>query len=104
MSNDINNLGSVSTLITPNAQTTSPVTSQPGEKLTTAVPTQSSDTLNITSSARLLQDLESRARDLPVVDTERVDQIRLALNNGTQAANPDRITQKLLQFESYMPT
>ena len=103
MSNDINNLGSVSTLITPNTQTPSPVASQPGEQLTTAVPTQSSDTLNITSSARLLQDLEARARELPVVDTERVDQVRQALDNGTQVANPDRITQKLLQFESYLP-
>jgi len=103
MSSDINNLGSVSTLITPNTQTTSPVASQPGDKLSTAVPTQSSDTLNITSSTRLLQDLESRARELPVVDTARVDQVRQALDNGTQAANPDRITQKLLQFESYLP-
>jgi len=103
MSNDISNLGAVSTLITPNTQTTGPVASQPGDKLSTAVPTQSSDTLNITSSARLLQDLESRARELPVVDTARVDQVRQALDNGTQAANPDRITQKLLQYESYLP-
>jgi len=103
MSNEINNMGSVSTLITPHAQTTSPVASQPGEQSSTAVPTQSSDTLNITSSARLLQDLESRARELPVVDTERVDQLRQALDNGTHAANPDKITQKLLQFESYLP-
>lgn len=103
MSNDINNLGSVSTLITPHTQSTSPVASQPGEQLTTAVPTPSSDTLNITSSARLLQDLESRARELPVVDTERVDQVRQALDNGSQTVNPDRITQKLLQYESYLP-
>jgi len=103
MSNDINNLGSVSTLITPNAQTPSPIAGKSGEQLSTAIPTQSADTLNITSSARLLQDLESRARELPVVDTERVDQVRQALDSGTQTTNPDRITQKLLQYESYLP-
>jgi len=103
MSNDINNLGSVNTLITPSTQTPGSKADKTDAQASTAVPTQSADTLNITSSASLLQKLESKARELPVVDSERVDQVRQALNNGTQAANPDRITQKLLQFESYMP-
>ncbi len=103
MSNDINNLGSVSTLITPGTQNASPTGAQTPEKISTAVPTQSADTLKITDSARQLQDLEARAKELPVVDSNRVEQVRQALETGNHTVNPDKVAQKLLQYESYLP-
>ncbi len=59
----------------------------------------SADTLSLTSRASQLQRLEEKLRDLPVVDTQRVQEVQRALATGTFEIRPARIAEKMLNFE-----
>ncbi|WP_455234530.1 flagellar biosynthesis anti-sigma factor FlgM [Thiogranum longum] len=57
------------------------------------------DRVSLTSDARQLQQLESRIASEPVVDNQRVETVRNAVENGTFAVNSERIADKLLSIE-----
>lgn len=58
------------------------------------------DTVSLTDSAALLQKIEAVLADVPVVDTQRVENIRKALANGTYEIDATRVAEKLLSFEN----
>jgi len=57
------------------------------------------DTVSLTNTAKQLHTLEKMVAQLPVVDTQRVEEIKAALDNGSFEIEPSRIAAKLMNFE-----
>lgn len=60
------------------------------------------DTVSLTDTAARLRTLESNLAQLPVVDPQRVDTIRQAIQNGSYEVNPKRIAAKMTGFEQQL--
>ena len=60
------------------------------------------DTIALTESAKLVQHLEEQLKLLPVVDTEKVSQVRENLNSGNYRISSDTIADKFTQYESLL--
>ena len=58
------------------------------------------DSVSLTGSATRIKALEEQVARLPIVDTQKVEEIRNAINNGTFEFNSDRIAEKMIQFEN----
>ena len=58
------------------------------------------DLVTITSSAVYLQAAERRLKDVPVVDQERVERIRDAIQNGEYKIDPSKIADKFIKLET----
>ena len=58
------------------------------------------DTVNFTDTAQRLQSLIDSIAKLPVVDTQRVDSIRSALDNGSFEIDTPQVAVKLINFET----
>ncbi|HET6433637.1 flagellar biosynthesis anti-sigma factor FlgM [Dyella sp.] len=61
----------------------------------------SADRVNLTDSARALQEA-SRAGDSSPIDTAKVERVRQALASGSYQVNPERIADSLLSLEGQM--
>lgn len=70
-------------------------TSQPSDR-----PGVEGDSVSITNTAGMLKHMEATLSSVPVVDQQRVADIKQALSNGTFNVNPDRIAAKMLNLES----
>jgi negative regulator of flagellin synthesis FlgM len=55
--------------------------------------------VQITGTARQLADLEQKVRDLPAVNSERVSQLRSAIEQGTYTVRPEHIANQLMSLE-----
>lgn len=58
-----------------------------------------SDRVSLTGEARQLKELEAELANQPVVDSQRVEAVRSAVENGTFTVNPERIADKLISLE-----
>ena len=58
-----------------------------------------SDTVELTSSAKLLERLEKSLESLPAVDSGRVEEIKTAIENGNYEIDADAIADALIRFE-----
>ena len=58
-----------------------------------------SDRVSLTGEARQLQDLAAQLASEPVVDSQRVEAVRSAVENGSFTVNPDRIAEKMMSLE-----
>lgn len=58
------------------------------------------DSVSLTDTAARLQNLETTIAELPVVDSQRVEDIRSAIANGEYDANPERIAEKMLRLDA----
>ena len=56
--------------------------------------------VSLSQQAQQLQAIEERLRELPEVDSERVNQIKQAIADGSYQTDSSRIADKLLSFES----
>lgn len=54
------------------------------------------DSVDLTDSARQLQDLQAAVAGTPVVDSSRVDALREAIANGSYKVDPQRVADGLL--------
>ena len=79
------------------AEATGSQTPQPAET------SRPADTVKLTDAAQQLNRLESQIREQPVVDAQRVDQVRQAVEDGTYQVDARGVAQKLMQFEAYLP-
>ncbi len=68
-----------------------------------ASPAVTSDTVVITEAAAKFHAIEKSISQQPEVDQARVEALRQAVANGTYQIDPQRIAEKLLQFESMVP-
>lgn len=58
------------------------------------------DKLNLSSQAAQLQALEAEIANLPVVDTQRVQDVQRTLATGAFQIEPAQVADKLLTFET----
>ena len=58
-----------------------------------------SDTVELTSSAQLLERLEKGLAGLPDVDAARVTEVRTAIENGEYTIDADAIADAMIRFE-----
>lgn len=58
------------------------------------------DTVSLTDTATRLQGLENTIASLPVEDSQRVEDIARAIENGSFEIDTGRIAEKMLDFES----
>lgn len=58
------------------------------------------DTVSLTDTASRLRGLENTLANLPVVDTQRVEDIRQAVEQGTFDADYERVADRFMRFES----
>ena len=64
----------------------------------------SSDKLSLTSTAVQLRALEDQIAELPVVNTQRVEEVQRSLATGSFQIDPARVADKMLQFEAGLST
>jgi len=58
-----------------------------------------SDRISLTGEARQLQELETQLASQPVVDSQRVEAVRSAVEISTFTVNPERIAEKMMSLE-----
>ena len=67
------------------------------DKAPTAAST--SDTVNLTNSAKLLERLDKSLASLPAVDAGRVAEIKSAIENGNYEINADAIAEAMIRLD-----
>lgn len=60
----------------------------------------STDTVQLTGTAALLQKLDAQIAAQPVVDMQRVEAIRQQIANGTYQIDPLRVADKMIRAET----
>ncbi len=58
------------------------------------------DTVSLTDMASRLKALEQKLSEQPDVDQSRVDRVRDAISNGQYNINPERVADKMMDFEA----
>jgi len=90
----------IASLVTPSSgQSGSVENQQNGHDKTSSENTSGSDRVSLTGDASRLQELERQLQSQPVVDSQRVDAVRSAVENGTFEVNPERIADKMMSLE-----
>lgn len=62
-----------------------------------------SDSFDLTSSASKLLELESRIAQMPVINGQQVEAVRLALATGSFTIDPENAADKMLAMEISLP-
>ncbi|MBT4836207.1 MAG: flagellar biosynthesis anti-sigma factor FlgM [Methylococcales bacterium] len=81
---------------------TVPVTAGPTEQTAEQAETGTStvkDTVSFSNAAERLQSVNQTVAKLPVVDVNRVEQIRNELANGTYKLDAESVADKIIAFE-----
>lgn len=60
------------------------------------------DTVSLTETSAQLRSIESSLSALPVVDTQRVEAIKLAIADGSYQINAASVAEKLIDFEQIL--
>ncbi len=82
---------------TTNSNKVSPSPSQPERSAAAPVPT--SDTVNLTSDAKLLARLDKTLESLPVVNAERVAEVTNAIERGDYEIDSDAIADAMIRLD-----
>lgn len=83
-------------------QTSNQNNTSSSSRSTASESSSSSTDVSLTSTGELLNRLETQIKSEPVVDTQRVNQIRAAILDGTYQVDSSKIADKFMQFESMM--
>ena len=62
-------------------------------------PIANDDTVNLTSSAKLLERLDKTLESLPAINAERVAEIKHAIENGDYEINVDAIADAMVRLD-----
>lgn len=61
--------------------------------------TNSGDTVELTSGAKLLERLEKTLAEIPAIDAARVAEVKTAIENGEYQIDADKIADAMLRFD-----
>lgn len=61
---------------------------------------QTAETVTLSEFAQQLHGLKSSLGSVPVVDIQRIEQVKQSLINGSYDFNSDRVAAKYMQFET----
>ncbi len=75
---------------------------QPAVKPDPTAGNATKDTVSLSDNAVQLGKLDQSTVSAPVVDTQRVEQVKRAIANGDYAIDPVKIADKMMQFESML--
>jgi len=64
-----------------------------------ASPRTTTDTVNLTSDAKLLERLDKTLASLPAVDSGRVEEIKAAIENGDYQIDADAIADAMIRLD-----
>ena len=64
-----------------------------------AQPSSTGDTVELTSRAKLVEQLEKSLAKLPEVDAARVDAVRAQIENGEYQVDADKIAEAILRLD-----
>ncbi len=86
------------------AKTSGPETpaGQPGDAKAKAA-AQNTDTVQVTSDARLMQAVEERLGQVNEVDSKRVEEIRDRIESGNYSVSAERTADKMLAMDRSLP-
>lgn len=73
--------------------------SAPNSKEQATTPAGSSDTVELTSSARLLQRLDKTLSEIPDIDRNRVEAVKTAIANGEYEVDAEKIADAILRSD-----
>ena len=59
----------------------------------------SPDSVNLTDSALQLKALEAQIARLPIIDTQKIEQVQNSIDDGTFEFNAERIAEKFINIE-----
>lgn len=76
-----------------------PNTAKPEQSASSPAPAPSSDTVNLTSSAKLLARLDKTLESLPAVNAERVAEVRNAIESGDYEIDSDAIADAMIRLD-----
>lgn len=62
----------------------------------------SGDSVTITQTAQQLNELHDALAKVPVVDTQRVEALRTAIDDGSYEVDPMQVAEKLMRFEEQL--
>jgi len=65
-------------------------------------PVSTNDTVELTSSAKLLERLDKSLASLPAVDSTRVAEVKTAIENGQYQIDADAIAEAMIRFEQLL--
>ncbi len=81
------------------SQASAPQTRDPGPGSASRGTGSGADQLNLSNKASQLQALEAEIANLPVVDTQRVQDVQRTLATGAFQIEPAQVADKVLSFE-----
>ena len=84
---------------TPTGNGNAPANNDANTVTTGSVPTGSQDTVSLTGTAQHLRRLEEGLAQQPVVDTQRVEATKRAIEDGSYQIDPSRIASKMMDLE-----
>jgi len=101
MSIDINGISSSARVHSPADES---LVKQQAQQATSTETGKSStaDTVSISDNAAQLGKMGNASDAVPVVDMQRVEQVKQAINNGNYEVDPKKIADKMMQFESIL--
>jgi negative regulator of flagellin synthesis FlgM len=101
MSIDINGISSSRVHVPPDeSQVKQQIEQQPAN--TETGKSSTADTVSISDNAAQLGKLGNTVDTAPVVDMQRVEQVKQAISDGTYEVDATKIADKLMQFESIL--
>jgi negative regulator of flagellin synthesis FlgM len=68
----------------------------------TSAKSSTADTVSLSDNAVQLGKLDNTAITAPVIDTQRVEQVKQAIADGSYEVDPAKVADKLMQFESML--
>lgn len=66
----------------------------------TAAPTKGADRVELSSQVRSLKQLENSVKNMPEVDSQKVESIKAAIEGGEYEIDFDRLASAISKFES----
>jgi len=58
-----------------------------------------SDSVSLTDTASRMSNIQQALADVPVVNADKVAELREAISNGSYQIDPEKVAEKLLSFE-----
>jgi negative regulator of flagellin synthesis FlgM len=65
-------------------------------------PVAATDAVSFTATAAKMREIEGSLRNVPVVDTQHVAEVKQAIADGTYEVNHARIAEKMAKFEGLL--
>lgn len=81
--------------------TTNKSSEKPSENAVTSLSTPpKSDSVSLTSQAQQLQNIQAKMTDIPEVNEQKVQEIKLAIAEGRYKIDPEKLATNIAQFEN----